>query len=257
NLVEGGKCVLRTSQRQQRIATLIERISIAGLQRQGFVETFERLLVSLERVQHNAEIDPCIRSARVDFKRGADEPVGFSRLSALRFDRAGEMERVELIGRRLQHARENLPALAQPPLLLQRPRLAERPCDIRQAMRRGHLPSSLSIMAGLAREKPAGDHRIARDAAQYSNPFPGARTVNNNSASPYPWPVQLPARGNSGWGCKIRDCRQSPRRRTVREFACCNCKQMPCPYYCLRTTDLRSLLSDERRRRLPLRLPLR
>src|SRR5262249_7299078 len=65
------------------------------------------------------------------------------------------------------------------------------------------------------REKPAGDHRIARDAAQYSNPFPGARTVNNNSASPCPWPVQLPARDNSGWGCKIRDCRQSPPRTFV------------------------------------------
>src|SRR5262249_37323638 len=90
DFVESGKCVLRTSQRQQRIAALIEHISIAGLQRQGFVEAFERLLVSLERVQHDTEIDPCIRSARVDLKRGADEPVGFSRLSALRFDRAEE-----------------------------------------------------------------------------------------------------------------------------------------------------------------------
>ena len=32
DFVEGGKCVLRTSQRQQRVSALIERISIARLQ---------------------------------------------------------------------------------------------------------------------------------------------------------------------------------------------------------------------------------
>src|SRR5262245_37276320 len=126
-LVEGGKGVLRASQRQQHIAALIERTRIARLQRYGFVEAFEGLLVSLERVQHDPEVDPRIRSARVDLHSGADEPIGFPRLSALRFDGAEEIERVELIRRSLKHARVNLLGLAQPSLLLQRHGLAERP----------------------------------------------------------------------------------------------------------------------------------
>ena len=70
-------------------------------------------------MQHDSEIDPRIRGAGVDLQRGADEPVGFSRLSALRFDCAEKIERVELIGRCLEHARVDLLRLAQPPLLLQ------------------------------------------------------------------------------------------------------------------------------------------
>ena len=70
-------------------------------------------------MQHDPEIDPRIRRARVDLQRGADELVGFSRLSALRFDGAEKIERVELIGRCLEHARVDLLRLAQPPLLLQ------------------------------------------------------------------------------------------------------------------------------------------
>src|SRR5262249_56162905 len=55
-----------------------------------------------------------------------DEPIGFSGLSALRLDRAEKIERVELIGQRLEHAGIDLLRLAQPSLLLQRHGLLQR-----------------------------------------------------------------------------------------------------------------------------------
>src|SRR5262249_50866061 len=80
--------------------------------------------------------------------------------------------------------------------------------------------------------------------------------VNNNSAFVCPWVEGLRARGNKGSDCKIRGCRQSPPRRTVRAFACCNCKQMSGPYSCPRTTGLGKLHSGERRTKSPLPWPL-
>src|SRR6266542_2265783 len=98
HLVECRKRVLRTPQRQQRVAAVEQRVDIAGLQCQSFVETLERLLVPLERVQHDPEIDPRVCRARIYFERRGDEPVGFSGLSARLFDGTEEIEGVELTG---------------------------------------------------------------------------------------------------------------------------------------------------------------
>src|SRR5512132_3392305 len=98
DFVEGRKRVLRTPQRQQRVAALQQRVGVARLQCQSFVETLERLLVPLERVQHDPEIDPGVRRTRIYFERRGDEPIGLSGLSALRFDGTEEIERIELIG---------------------------------------------------------------------------------------------------------------------------------------------------------------
>src|SRR5262249_8515001 len=145
DLVDGGKRILRTPQREQRIGALMQRIRVAGLELQRFVETLERLLIALERMQHDAEVDPRVRRAGIDLERGGDEPVGFAGLSALRLDRTEKIERVELIGQRLEHAGIDLLRLAQPSLLLQRPRLLQRLSDIwPRAMRHGHRQRSFT-----------------------------------------------------------------------------------------------------------------
>src|SRR5215470_9958464 len=104
----------------------MQRVDVAGLQRERLVETLERLLIALERMQHDPEIDPCIRRAGIDLERCGDEPVGLSCLSALRLDGAEKVERVELIGQRLEDAGIDFLRLAQPPLLLQRHGLLQR-----------------------------------------------------------------------------------------------------------------------------------
>src|SRR5262249_25743107 len=145
DLVDGGKRILRTPQREQRVGALMQRVRVAGLQRQGLVEALERLLIPLERMQHDAEVDPRVRGAGIDLERRGDEPVGFSGLSALRLDRTEKIERVELIGQRLEHAGVDLLRLAQPSLLLQRHRLLQRLSDIwPRAMRSGHRQRSFT-----------------------------------------------------------------------------------------------------------------
>src|SRR5262249_29173402 len=138
NLVECPEGILRAPQRHERVAALMQRVGVAGLQRQRLVKTLERLLISLERVQHDAEIDPSIWRAGVDPERGSDQPIGFSGLSALSFDRTEEIERVELVGHRLQHPGVDLLRLAQAALLLQRHGIAQRQSEIRQALRWCH-----------------------------------------------------------------------------------------------------------------------
>src|SRR5215471_3248968 len=118
--------MLRTPQREQRVAAQMQRVDVAGLQRERPVETLERLLIALERMQNDPEIDPCIRRAGIDLERRGDEPVGLSGLSALRLDGAEKVERVELIRQRLEYAGIDLLRLAQPPLLLQRHGLLQR-----------------------------------------------------------------------------------------------------------------------------------
>src|SRR5207248_6003005 len=136
-------------------------------------EAFERLLVSLERVQHDPEIDPGVCRARIYFERRGDEPVGFSGLSALRFDRAEEIKRVELIGDYLQHTRVDLLRLAQPPLVLQRHSFLERLAEIGRAVRGCHRRRSLIAYRGepLARADRSAiwdSGRIARPPAAKS-----------------------------------------------------------------------------------------
>src|SRR5262249_49586735 len=92
----------------------------------------ERFLIALERMQHDPEIHPCIRRAGIDLERCGDEPVGLSCLPALRLDGAEKVERVELIGQRLEDAGIDFLRLAQPPLLLQRHGLLQRLPEIWQ-----------------------------------------------------------------------------------------------------------------------------
>ena len=114
----------------------MQRVRVAGLERERLVETLERLLIAFERVQHDPEVDPCVRRAGIDLQRRGDEPVGLAGLSALRLDGAEKVERVELVGQRLEHARINLLRLAQPSLLLQRHGLLQGLPEIRRrAMR--------------------------------------------------------------------------------------------------------------------------
>src|SRR5262245_65561709 len=97
DLVDGGKRILRTPQREQRVGALMQRVRVAGLELQRFVETLERLLIALERMQHDPEVDPCIRRPGIDLERSGDETVGLSGLPALRLERSQTVTRVELI----------------------------------------------------------------------------------------------------------------------------------------------------------------
>src|SRR5262249_55817305 len=242
NLVECPEGILRAPQRHERVAALMQAAGAAGLQRQGLVKPLERLLISLERVQHDAEIDPSIWRAGVDPERGSDQPIGFSGLSALSFDRTEEIERVELVGHRLQHPGVDLLRLAQATLLLQRHGIAQRLPEIRQAMRRrywrrAHVTTKRSKTRDACHPNGAAGHK--------------PRHINNSSAAACPGAAGAPA-GNRGSDCKIRGCRQSPPARTSRRLEWCNCKKMsPRPCSCLRTTDVERLGWGEGRPALP------
>ncbi len=119
HLIEAGESILRAPKREQRVAAIMQGVQIARPQRQRFVEAVERLGVALERVQHVGEIHQDVGHFGIDLERGRHQPEGFAHLAALRFREPEQMQRVEMVRRRLQHARVKLLGLAQPPLLVQ------------------------------------------------------------------------------------------------------------------------------------------
>ena len=117
--VETGERILRAAEREQRVAAVMQGVQIARPQRQRLVEAVERLGVALERVQHVGEIHQGVGRFGIDLERGRHQPVGLAHLAALRLRQPEQMQRVEMVRRRLQHARVQLLGLAQPPLLVQ------------------------------------------------------------------------------------------------------------------------------------------
>jgi hypothetical protein len=119
HLVEAGKRLLRAAERKQRVAAALQGIGIARPQRQRLVEAIECFGVTLERAQHVGQIHPGVGHFWIELERARYQPVGLAHLAALRLRQAEQMQRVELVRRRFQHARIELLSLAQPPLLVQ------------------------------------------------------------------------------------------------------------------------------------------
>ena len=128
--VEGGKRVRRPVEFQQHVAAIVERLEIIRLQNERAIDGRERLLVALERGERHAEVSQRLRRLRIDLERGFDEGVGSSRLAALELDEAGKMQRVEMIGACLEHARADFFRLGEPPLPKMRYGLLDRLRDV-------------------------------------------------------------------------------------------------------------------------------
>ena len=62
---EFGERFRRAAEAQERVGVIGENVDVVGRQRARLVETVERFLVALERMQHLAEIDPA-PAARAD-----------------------------------------------------------------------------------------------------------------------------------------------------------------------------------------------
>ena len=118
HLIEAGKRILGAAKREQRVAAVVQGVQMAGLQGERFIEAVERLGVALERVQDVGEIHQQIGRG-IDLERGRQKAVRLACLARLRLRQPDQLQRVEMIGRHLQHARVELRGLAQPTLLVQ------------------------------------------------------------------------------------------------------------------------------------------
>ena len=82
-----------------------------------------------------AKLHPGVGRLRVDLERGRHQPLRLAHLSRLRLGKPEQMQRVEIIGRGLEHARVKLLGFAQPALPLQAERLLQSLADVEAALR--------------------------------------------------------------------------------------------------------------------------
>ena len=121
--IEGGDRFSRTPQVEQQIAAIVERIEMARRERQRLVDLRQRLVAALERVQHEREVRQRIGRPGRKLERGADQPIGLARFAALVVEHAKQMQGVEVVALRLEHARVKFFRFVQPVLRVQRDRL--------------------------------------------------------------------------------------------------------------------------------------
>jgi len=113
HLIERGQRLLMAVEREERVAVGLQNVRIARLERECALASGERFAIALERMQYIGKIHPGIRRAAIDLQRRHHQPVRFTHLSALRLDEAKQMQRVEVLRRRFEHARVQLLGLAQ------------------------------------------------------------------------------------------------------------------------------------------------
>src|SRR5262249_28511925 len=114
----------------KRIGVLIEQVDILGRERERLVETLQRIARALERVLGLTEIVPAPGNRPLGLDRRADEAQRLAELALLHLDRAEEIERIEMIGRRLEHPGIDFLRPPQLPLPVQGDGFAERLAEI-------------------------------------------------------------------------------------------------------------------------------
>ena len=129
-LLEFGERLLGAAEAEQRVGVLIENGEVVAIERARLVEACECFVVALERVLHLTEIGPGARRAWIDLDRGGQQAMRLAHASELRLDGAELIERLEIIGRRLEHARKDLLGVAQLALALQGHCLVKRLIDV-------------------------------------------------------------------------------------------------------------------------------
>ena len=77
--VEGGDRFRRPFEIEQYAAAVVERVEMAGRERQRLVELRQRLVAALERVQHQRQVRQRVGRARLDLQRSGDEAIGLAR----------------------------------------------------------------------------------------------------------------------------------------------------------------------------------
>src|SRR3954447_3954887 len=151
---------------EQHIAAVVERVEMAGRQRQRLVEGRQRLVAALQRVQHQREVRQRVGRARLRFKSRGDETVGLAYLAALVVQHAEEMQRIEIVALHLEHARVEGRGLVEAALLMQRDRLLNRLAGIeRPWLERIWLRSHSRLVRAMRRVTSAG---VAWSAAVFN-----------------------------------------------------------------------------------------
>ena len=81
-------------------------------------------------MQDVGEIAQDVRHVRIDFQCRRYQSIGFAHLAVLGVDQAEKMQRIEIVGRGLEHARVKFLSFAQTPLLMQAQRILQNLRDI-------------------------------------------------------------------------------------------------------------------------------
>ena len=81
-------------------------------------------------MQDIREVDEHVRYVRIYFQRGRHQSVRFAHLTVLGFDETEKMQRVEILGRSLDHTRVKLFSFAQLSLLVKAQRFLQNMRDI-------------------------------------------------------------------------------------------------------------------------------
>ena len=89
-------------------------------------------------MQHQREVRQRVRRAGLNFQRRGNEAVRLAGLAALMVEHAEQMQRVEIVALRLEHARVELFRMVQAALPVQRQCLADRLAGIKRAGTRAH-----------------------------------------------------------------------------------------------------------------------
>src|SRR5258708_5192086 len=93
DLVEVTESLLGPLQRQQRHATIVERLEVVRRNRERLVEAFERLRLPLEGVQHHPQIRQSVGRIGMAVKCARNETVRLRGLSTLKSQQPVQMQR--------------------------------------------------------------------------------------------------------------------------------------------------------------------
>src|SRR5882724_11225611 len=139
---------------------------MAGRQRQRLVEGRQRLVAALERMQHQRKVRQGVGRAGLHLKSRADEAVGLAGLAALVVQHAEQMQRIEIVALRLEHARVEARRLVEAALLMQRDRLLEGLAGVERTwLERTWRPGHSRLVRAMRRVTSAG---VALSAAVFS-----------------------------------------------------------------------------------------
>ena len=109
----------------QRIAAIVMGDGIVAALRQYFVEIFQRLFMALERVEDDAVIRQHVRRARLRFQRGRNQTERFRRVALLVAEHATQMQGVEMLRVGGQRRAVERVRLDEAPLAVQGQRLLD------------------------------------------------------------------------------------------------------------------------------------
>jgi hypothetical protein len=120
NFVEREECVGEPPQPRQHDGAIVERIDVAGIDRDQPVAGGQRLVEPAKREQGGHKDGQCLRRARPELDRLAEQSVSFAGAALLISDESEQMQRIEFTRVAREHGAIDRLRLGDPAHAMQR-----------------------------------------------------------------------------------------------------------------------------------------